>query len=67
MSWARSSAKVSMSLPCQGWLERPWPRRSWAMHRKPREARKSIWSSKASELSGQPWLKTTGWPVPQSL
>ena len=24
-----------MSLPCQGWLERPWPRRSCAMQRKP--------------------------------
>ena len=21
----------------------------------------------ASALRGQPWLKTTGWPVPQSL
>ncbi|KVW96960.1 hypothetical protein ABW22_05940 [Thiobacillus denitrificans] len=20
---------MSISLPCQGWLERPWPRRSW--------------------------------------
>jgi hypothetical protein len=32
-----------------------------------REARKNIWSSKASALSGQPWLKTTGCPLPQSL
>ena len=31
------------------------------------EARKNIWSSQASALSGQPWLNTTGWPVPQSL
>src|SRR5262249_50232194 len=38
----------------------PWPRRSWAMQRYPREARKNIWSSKASASSGQPWLKTTG-------
>jgi hypothetical protein len=30
-------------------------------------ARKNIWSSKASALSGQPWLKTTGRPLPQSL
>jgi hypothetical protein len=28
---------------------------------------KNIWSSKASEVRGQPWLKTTGCPVPQSL
>ena len=28
-----------MSLPSHGWLERPWPRRSWAMQRKPLEAR----------------------------
>jgi len=26
-----------------------------------------IWSSQAAALSGQPWLKTTGGPVPQSL
>ena len=26
-------------------------------------ARKNIWSSNASALSGQPWLKTTGWPL----
>jgi hypothetical protein len=25
------------------------------------------WSSKASAVSGQPWLNTTGCPVPQSL
>ena len=28
-----------MSLPSQGWLERPCPRRSWAMQRKPRCAK----------------------------
>src|SRR5260370_39861161 len=32
-SCARSSAYVSISLPCQGWLDRPWPRRSWALAR----------------------------------
>ena len=25
------------------------------------------WSAQASELDGQPWLQTTGWPAPQSL
>jgi len=25
------------------------------------------WSSQASAFNGQPWLNTTGWPVPQSL
>jgi hypothetical protein len=25
---------------------------------------KTSWSSQASALSGQPWPKTTGWPVP---
>ena len=30
-------------------------------------ARKNIWSSQASALSGQPWLKTTGCPLPKSL
>ena len=31
------------------------------------DAKKNICSSQASALSGQPWLKTTGCPVPQSL
>jgi hypothetical protein len=26
----------------RGWLERPWPRRSWAMQRYPRDVKKSI-------------------------
>ena len=56
-----------MSLPCQGWLERPWPRRSCAMQRKPFDARWNICDSQASELSGQPWLKLTTGPEPQSL
>src|SRR2546429_4901055 len=30
------------------------------MQRYPRSARKIIWSSQASALRGQPWLKTTG-------
>src|SRR5271170_2976260 len=50
-----------------GRSSQPCPRRSWAMQRYPRAARKIIWSSKASALSGQPWLKTTGWPSPQTL
>jgi hypothetical protein len=54
-SAALTAALVSflrrMSLQCQGWLERPWLRRSWAMTRWPRDARKNIWSSKASALS----------------
>jgi hypothetical protein len=37
-----------------GCEERPWPRRSCAMQRKPWEAGNSIWSSKALALSGQP-------------
>ena len=56
-----------MSLPFQGWLERPWARRSWAMARKPLEATSMAWSSQASAFSGQPWLNTTGCPLPQSL
>jgi hypothetical protein len=56
-----------MSFPDHGWLDRPCPRLSAAMHRYPRDARKNIWSSNASEQSGHPWLKTTGWPLPQSL
>ena len=28
---------------------------------------KIIWSSQASPLNGQPWLNTTGCPLPQSL
>ena len=60
---ARSSAYVSISLPSQGWLERPWPRRSWAIRGNPREPRKSICASQASALSGQPWLKTIGCPA----
>jgi hypothetical protein len=48
-------------------LARPWPRRSWATQRKPWLTRKFIWSSKSSEFKGQPWLKTTGCPDPQSL
>jgi hypothetical protein len=31
------------------------------------QCQKNIWSSNASAESGQPWLKTTGCPVPQSL
>ena len=54
---------MSRSLPSQGWLERPWPRRSWAMARKPCAATKCSWSSQASAVSGQPWLNTTGWPA----
>ena len=27
----------------------------------------SIWVSQSSADSGQPWLKTMGWPSPQSL
>jgi hypothetical protein len=33
----------------------------------PRVPRNNIWSSQASALSGQPWLKTTCRPLPQSL
>ena len=28
---------------------------------------KVIWASQSSAESGQPWLKTIGWPEPQSL
>src|SRR5437660_5026491 len=41
-SVARSSAYVSMSLPCHGWLERPCLRRSLAMQRYQRVARHTI-------------------------
>ena len=34
------------------------------MQRYPRAARKIIWSSNASEESGQPWEETTGCPLP---
>ena len=33
----------------------------------PRSARNTIWSSHASLFNGEPWLKTIGWPAPQSL
>src|SRR5260370_40967840 len=33
----------------------------------PRSARNTIWSSHASLFKGEPWLKTIGWPAPQSL
>ena len=49
-----------MSWPPHGWLDRPCPRRSWAMARKPFEATKNICDSQLSAFSGQPWLKTTG-------
>ena len=67
VSATRSSAYVSISLPSHVWVERPCPRRSWAMHRKPRDAKNIICASQSSALSGQPWLKTMGWPLPQSL
>src|SRR5688500_8175271 len=56
-----------MSLPFHGWLERPWPRRSWATQRKPLDARWNICVSPASALNGQPRLKTIVGPEPQSL
>jgi hypothetical protein len=56
-----------MSWPSLTWLERPWPRRSWAMTRKPLLAKKIIWLSQSSADNGQPWLNTIGWPLPQSL
>src|SRR3989441_10599058 len=37
------------------------------MQRYPRSARNTIWSSHASLFKGEPWLKTIGWPAPQSL
>src|SRR5467141_746374 len=37
------------------------------MQRYPRSARNTIWSSHASLFNGEPWLKTIGWPAPQSL
>src|SRR6266702_5067191 len=58
-----------MSLPSHGWLERPCPRRSCVMTRKPWDARKKAWFSQLSELRGQPWLRVTTGPsfAPQSL
>jgi hypothetical protein len=56
-----------MSLPGQVLLDRPWPRRSWAMQRNPRDAKKNICASQSSALTGQSWLKTIGCPLPQSL
>jgi hypothetical protein len=66
MSAARSSAYAFMSLPSQGWLDLSWPLRSWAIAGWLFEAMKSSCSSQESALSGQPWLKTTGRPAPQS-
>jgi hypothetical protein len=37
------------------------------MARNPFEAMWNSWPSQASAFSGQPWLKTTGCPDPQSL
>jgi hypothetical protein len=37
------------------------------MQRYPLEARRSICESHASAFNGQPWLKRTGGPLPQSL
>src|ERR1700751_1970268 len=56
-----------MSWPSEPWLERPCPRRSWAMARNPRLRKNSICVSQSSDDSGQPWLKTTGWPAPPIL
>jgi len=60
---ARSSAYVFISFPSQGWLD--------AMAAAivgdaavSVGARKTIWSSNASALSGQPWLKTQAVPFP---
>jgi len=66
MSWARSSAKVSMSLPCQGWLERPWPRRSWRCSGS--RARRGRASGLEGVCAERPAVaEDDGWPVPQSL
>src|SRR6266852_8017036 len=56
-----------MSFPDEGWLERPWPRRSCATTRKPCCARNSSWPSHASALSGQPCENVTTGPSPQSF
>jgi predicted DNA-binding transcriptional regulator YafY len=34
--------KIAAAIPDQGWLERPWPRRSCAMQRQPCALRKNI-------------------------
>ena len=56
-----------MSLPCQGWLERPWPRRSCAMQRKPCDARWNICASQASEQSGQTSITPRRVRITQSI
>ena len=56
-----------MLFPDDGWLERPWPRRSWATTRKPCRARNSIWPSHASAFSGHPWERVTAGPSPQLI
>src|SRR5712664_1037699 len=56
-----------MSWPSLAGAERPCPRRSWAMTRQPCRRKNSIWVSQPPPESGQPWLKTTGWPEPRSL
>ena len=38
----------------------PWPRRSWAITRKPLPRKNSIFVSQSSADSGQPWLNTMG-------
>ena len=48
-------------------VERPCPRRSWAITRYPCNRKNIICVSQSSAESGQPWLKTSGWPDPQSL
>jgi hypothetical protein len=66
VSSARSSARILISLPFHGWLERAWPRRSCAIPRNPLSGRNN-WSSKASQLSVHPWLKKQVDRRPQSL
>jgi hypothetical protein len=56
-----------MSLPVSVWVERPWPRRSWAMTRKPFAQEEHHLGVPVVALSGQPWWNTIGWAVPQSL
>jgi len=53
-----------MSLPDEGWLDRPWPRRSCAMARKPFCARNSSCPSQASAFNGQPWRTGRQGPCP---